>query len=359
MTESADHRPQHLPLAPGTRVLITGGAGFLGSHLAEALLDRGCRVAVIDNLSTGRFDNIRHLTPNARFSFAIDSITNEAVLDHLIGDCDLIYHLAAVVGVELIVKDPVSVLESNVFGARAVLAAANRYKKPVLITSSSEVYGKSERVPFAEDDDQVLGPTTRARWSYATSKTAIEHLGLAYHRRLELPVIIARLFNVVGPRQRARYGMVIPRFVRQALAGEPLTVYGDGRQRRSFCDVSDAVRALVLLAEHPQARGRVFNVGATREIAIRDLAGLVLRLVTGEPPSSERITLVPYDRVYGPGFEDMQRRLPDVSRIQALTGWRPTVPLEDTLRRVIASLGGPAAGRPIASPAVAGDGENA
>lgn len=332
-------------LADGARVLITGGAGFIGSHLADALVARGCRVAVIDNLSTGRFENIRHLAQDAHFSFAIDSITNESVLDHLVQGCEVIFHLASAVGVELIVADPVHVLESNILGSRAVLAAANRYKKPILVTSTSEVYGKSERVPFAEDDDRVLGPTTKHRWSYATSKAAIEHLSLAYHRQMELPVVLARLFNTVGPRQRGRYGMVIPRFVRQALAGEPLTVYGDGEQRRCFCDVADVVIAMIGLMEHGGAIGRVFNIGATEEIRVRDLAILVRRAVAtfrGQPlPDTEDgIVFVPYDQAYGPGFEDMRRRLPDIRRIQELIGWRSETPLDATLEKVIAARAG-------------------
>lgn len=335
-------------LAAGARVLITGGAGFIGSHLAEALVRGGCRVSVIDNLSTGRFENIRHLTRDAHFSFAIDSVANEAVLDHLVQDCDLIFHLASAVGVELIVADPVHVLESNIFGTRAVLAAANRYLKPICITSTSEVYGKSERVPFAEGDDRLLGPTTKNRWSYATSKAAIEHLSLAYHQQMDLPVTVVRLFNTVGPRQRGRYGMVIPRLVRQALAGEKLSVYGDGNQQRCFCDVSDVTRAMIDLAQHDAAVGRVFNIGSTREISIRALAELVLQQVAEHrqqpvPNAGENITLVPYETVYGKGFEDMRRRLPDISRIQAAIGWQPSIPLEETLRRVIAERAASAA----------------
>ena len=325
-------------LGRGARVLITGGAGFVGSHLAEALIGRGCRVAVIDNLSTGRFENIRRLQQDAHFSFAIDSIANEAVLDHLVRDCDVVYHLASAVGVALIVADPVHVLETNLFGTRSVLAAANRYRKKVVITSTSEVYGKSVRVPFAEDDDRVLGPTTKARWSYATSKAAAEHLGLAYHRQMNVPVVIARLFNTVGPRQRGRYGMVVPRFIDQALAGEPMTVYGDGAQQRCFCDVVDVVRALIGLGEHPDAVGCVFNVGSTREVSIRSLAELIRDRVAARsvaPAARSEIDLVSYQQAYGAGFEDMRRRLPDVRRIEALIGWRPEIDLEETIDRVI------------------------
>lgn len=342
-------RPQ--PLVDGVRVLITGGAGFVGSHLADALIARGCRVSVIDNLSTGRFENIRHLVPDAHFRFAIDSVTNDSVLDHLVGDCDAIFHLASAVGVELIVSDPVHALESNIMGTRAVLTAANRYKKPLLMTSTSEVYGKSERVPFAEDDDRVLGPTSKARWSYATSKAVSEHLCLAYHQKNELPVVVARLFNTVGPRQRGRYGMVIPRFVAQALAGERLKIFGDGEQQRCFCYVTDVVEGLIGLMEHPGAIGRVFNVGSTREISIRALAIAVLEAVdryhgTSRDDLEAQLSFVGYDQAYGPGFEDMRRRLPDIRRIGDLTGWGPTTSLEDTLTKVIADRSGGSVARP-------------
>ena len=316
-----------------TRVLITGGAGFIGSHLAEALLARGATVTVIDDLSTGRLSNIQHLTPHPAFSLAIDTITNAMVMDRLASECDAIVHLAAAVGVELIVHDPVRTIETNILGSHAVLVAAARYRKPVLIASTSEVYGKGIRVPFSEDDDRVLGPTTRARWSYAESKAIDEFLGLAYHKQLGLPVTIARLFNTVGPRQTGRYGMVIPRFVRQALAGEPLTVYGDGTQTRCFCNVSDTVRALLALLDAPMARGEVFNVGSTEEVTIHALARKVLALV-GRDPDETR--LVPYAEAYEPGFEDMLRRVPDIRKIGRLVGWTPQIPLAETLEQVVA-----------------------
>ena len=315
------------------RVLITGGAGFIGSHLTEALLAAGKQVSVLDDLSTGRFENIAHLVGRPGFSFAIDSITNHMVLDRLASECQVIVHLAAAVGVQLIVEHPVHTIETNIMGTEAVLQAASRYKAKVLIASTSEVYGKGIRVPFREEDDVVLGPTNKSRWSYAASKMVDEFLALAYHQSRGLPVVIARLFNTVGPRQTGRYGMVIPRFVKQALAGEPITVFGDGRQSRCFCDVSDTVRALVDLASHPQAIGRVFNVGSTDEVTILDLAERV-KGITG---SASAIQLIPYDQAYAPGFEDMRRRVPDISRIHALTGWRPQRTLDEILTDVATS----------------------
>ncbi|NOX61694.1 MAG: NAD-dependent epimerase/dehydratase family protein [Chloroflexi bacterium] len=314
--------------------LITGGAGFIGSHLAEALLESGQRVTVLDDLSTGRFENIAHLVGHPRFRFAIDSITNAVVLDRLASECHVIVHLAAAVGVQLIVERPVHTIETNIMGSEAVLQAAARYRAKVLIASTSEVYGKGVRVPFSEDDDVVLGPTSKSRWAYAASKMVDEFLALAYYREKGLPTIIARLFNTVGPRQRGRYGMVIPRFVSQALQGEPITVYGDGQQSRCFCDVSDVVRALMGLAEHPQAVGRVFNVGSTEEVSILELAQRV-KAITG---SDSPIEFIPYDQAYAPGFEDMRRRVPDTTRIRRLLDWEPRVSLDEILARVAASL---------------------
>ncbi len=310
--------------------LITGGAGFIGSHLAEALLADGHHVTIIDDLSTGRFENIAHLQGRPGFRFAIDTITNEIVLDRLASECNAICHLAAAVGVDLIVRRPVYTIQNNVMGTEAVLRAAVRYRVPVLIASTSEVYGKGARVPFQEDDDVVLGPTSRSRWAYAASKMIDEFLGLAYHREMGLPVVIARFFNTVGPRQTGRYGMVVPRFVKQALQGEPITVYGDGQQSRCFCDVTDVVRAIKGLMAHPEAVGRVFNVGSTEEVTIEALAHRV-KAVTG---SNSPIVYVPYDQAYAPGFEDMRRRVPDISRIQALLGWTPQIPLDETLARI-------------------------
>lgn len=314
--------------------LVTGGAGFIGSHLTEALLGRGWRVSVLDDLSTGSRDNLRHLAPGERLRFVEGSVLDRERVERLVEDCDVVVHLAAAVGVERIIDGPVDTIEINVVGTHHVLRAAALRRTRVLLASSSEVYGKSEAVPFPEDGDRILGPTTRLRWSYATSKAVGEHLGLAYHRQAGLPVTVVRPFNTVGPRQSGRYGMVVPRFVRQAVRGEALTVYGDGRQRRSFCDVRDVVAAVVSLLERDDANGEVFNVGSEDEIEILELARLVLRLATGGAADA-RIELVPYDRAYGPGFEDMRRRQPDTAKLRRLTGWRPRIALEQTVRELI------------------------
>ena len=313
------------------RVLITGGAGFVGSHLAEALLDRGDEVFVIDNLSTGSIHNIAHLKDHPRFHYTIDSITNEPLLAELIDRADTIVHLAAAVGVKLIVEAPVHTIETNVHGTEVVLKHANKKKKLVLIASTSEVYGKSGEVPFREDADLVLGPTAKHRWAYACSKMIDEFLALAYWKERKLPVIIVRLFNTVGPRQTGQYGMVIPNFVRQALAGEPITVFGDGTQSRSFTYVGDVVRAMVALVDEPRAVGQVFNIGNGTEITIADLANKVKQLTE----SSSAIVRVPYDEAYEAGFEDMPRRVPDISKVRALVGYQPTVELDEILTRVI------------------------
>lgn len=311
--------------------LITGGAGFIGSHLAGALLQRGDHVTVIDNLSTGRLENIAHLMEHSRFRFAIETITNEVVMDRLVSECEVIFHLAAAVGVELIVRDPVQVIETNVLGTRAVLTVANRYRKKVLLASTSEIYGKNTDVPFDEENDRLLGPTTRARWSYSASKAIDEFLGLAYHRQKGLPVVIFRLFNTIGPRQTGQYGMVVPRFAQRAVRGEPLEVYGDGQQSRCFCDVTDTVNAIIGLSEHPGAVGHVFNVGSTEEITILDLARKILALA-GESRGTrargaDRIVLVPYSQAYEAGFEDMRRRVPSIGKIKAAIGWQPAIRL--------------------------------
>jgi UDP-glucose 4-epimerase len=313
------------------RTLITGGAGFIGSHLADALLDAGHRVIVIDNLSTGSMDNITHLKGRAGFEYVIDTVENESLLAELIDRSDVVFHFAAAVGVKLIVEQPVHTIETNVHGTEIVLKHANKKKKLVVIASTSEVYGKSEQVPFREDSDLVMGPTPKHRWAYACSKAIDEFLALAYWKERKLPVIIVRFFNTVGPRQTGQYGMVIPNFVRQALAGEPITVFGDGTQSRSFTHVRDVVDALLKLVAEPKAVGQVINIGNTEEVTIRELAERVRRL-TG---SSSPIKLVPYDEAYESGFEDMPRRVPDLSKAAAMIGYTPRHTLEDILTQVI------------------------
>jgi UDP-glucose 4-epimerase len=317
-----------------SRSLITGGAGFVGSHLAGELLQRGEEVFIIDDLSTGRIDNVESLKRNPKFHYVIDSVNNEPVIAELIDRCDVVYHLAAAVGVKLIVESPVNTIETNVHGTEVVLKHANKKKKTVLITSTSEVYGKSTAVPFREDQDLVLGPSTKGRWSYACSKAIDEFLAIAYWHEKQLPVIIVRLFNTAGPKQTGRYGMVIPNFVQQALNNDPITVYGDGQQSRAFGYVGDIVRALADLARHPQAVGEVFNIGNTTEITINALAEMIKQM-TG---SKSEIVHIPYDHAYEQGFEDMPRRVPDISKIQRLTGYQPSVDLEGILERVIASF---------------------
>jgi UDP-glucose 4-epimerase len=328
---------RHKPPIAATRALITGGAGFIGSHLAEALLARGDRVSVIDDLSTGSLDNITRFMDHPRFDYTVDQVTNSVVIDQLVSESDVVFHLAASVGVELIVEGPAQVIENNIFGTHAVLEAAMRHRTKVLLTSTSEIYGKNTKLPFAEDDDRTLGPTINARWSYAESKAIDEFLALAYHSRMGLPIVIVRLFNTVGPQQTGQYGMVVPRFVRQAITGQPLTVFGDGQQSRCFCDVADAVRAIIGLTDSPDAIGRIFNVGSTSEITIEALARTVLTLVDGEGADANQIVFVPYEEAYEVGFEDMRRRVPDISRVRHLIGWEPRIPLEETLRRVIAT----------------------
>ncbi|MBA2304670.1 MAG: GDP-mannose 4,6-dehydratase [Acidobacteria bacterium] len=313
------------------RVLITGGAGFVGSHLAEALLERGDEVCVIDNLSTGSIDNIAHLKGLPRFEYTIDSVSNEPLLAELIDRADTVVHLAAAVGVKLIVEQPVHTIETNVHGTEVVLKLANKKKKLVVIASTSEVYGKSTTVPFSEDADLVLGPTSKHRWAYACSKLIDEFLALAYWKERKLPVIVVRLFNTVGPRQTGQYGMVIPTFVRQALAGQPITVFGDGTQSRSFTYVGDVVWALIALINEPKAVGQVFNIGNGHEITIGDLASKVKAMTA----SSSNIVPIPYDQAYESGFEDMPRRVPDITKINRLVGYQPTVELDETLERVI------------------------
>ena len=314
-------------------ILITGGAGFIGAHLAEALLERGETVTVLDDLSTGSWENIQRLRGHPRFGFAVDTLTNEQVLDRLAGAADAIVHLAAAVGVQLVVERPTETIETNVLGTHAVLAAARRYRCRTLIASTSEVYGKSTKLPFMEDDDLVLGPSSRSRWCYAASKLLDEFLGLAAHREYGLPVTIMRFFNTVGPRQTGRYGMVVPRFVRAALQNAPVPVYGDGTQSRCFCHVADTVRAIIALMERPEATsGEVYNIGNTEEVTIRQLAEAVIERTS----ATGGIKQIPYNEAYAPGFEDMQRRVPDTSKIHAATGWQPRLTLNDILRDVIA-----------------------
>jgi UDP-glucose 4-epimerase len=313
------------------KALITGGAGFIGSHLAERLLQDGHEVAVLDNLSTGSIDNIDQLKTCARFSYTIDSVTNESLLAELIDRCDVVFHLAAAVGVKLIVEQPVHTIETNVHGTEVVLKHANKKKKLVFIASTSEVYGKSVDVPFRESADLVLGPSAKHRWAYACSKLIDEFLALAYWKERKLPVVIVRLFNTVGPRQTGQYGMVLPTFVRQALAGHPLTVFGDGTQSRSFTYVGDVVDALVKLMGEPRAIGQVFNIGNTGEVTIADLAARV-RQMTG---SNSPIHLVPYSEAYEEGFEDMPRRVPDISKVAELVGYEPKLALDEIIQTVI------------------------
>ena len=311
--------------------LITGGAGFIGSHLSDLLVGRGCQVTAIDDLSTGRTENITGLRGQANYQFVRESITNLQVLDRLTSQADIVIHLAAAVGVKLIVEDPVHTIRTNIMGSEAVLTAAKRYGCKVLIASTSEVYGKGTAASFCEEDDCLLGPTTHSRWAYATSKMVDEFMGLAYHHQYGLPVVILRLFNTIGPRQTGRYGMVVPRFVRRALMGEPLEVYGDGSQSRCFTDVADVVGAIAGLAEHPEALGQVINIGATEEITIQALAERILQL----SGSRSAIQHVPYDEAYAPGFEDMARRVPNIEKIQSLLGYNPKYSLDQTLQRVI------------------------
>ena len=313
------------------RALITGGAGFIGSHLADRLLAAGHTVSIIDDLSTGAIENIAHLKDRPGFSYVIDTIANAPVLAELVDDSDVVFHLAAAVGVRLIVEEPVRTLETNVHGTEVVLKHANKKKRTVVVASTSEVYGKSTAVPFREDGDLTMGPTVKHRWAYACSKAIDEFLALAYWKERRLPVIVARFFNTVGPRQTGRYGMVLPNFVRQALAGQPITVYGDGSQTRCFGYVGDVVGALVALVQEPRAVGEVFNIGNDQETTIRDLAVRV-KALTGSP--SEIVT-VPYDAAYEAGFEDMARRVPDLTKIRTLIGYEPKVGLDQIIEEVV------------------------
>jgi UDP-glucose 4-epimerase len=325
------------------RVLITGGAGFIGSHLSDRLIEAGHRVTAVDDLSTGRLENIAHLEGAPGFQFVHESIMHETVMDRLASDCDVIYHLASAVGVELIVSRPVEVIERCVLGTEIVLKTAHRYKRKVLITSTSEIYGKNAKVPFSEEDDRQLGPTTKSRWSYSCAKAIDEFLALAYHKEKHLPVVLVRLFNTVGPRQTGQYGMVVPRFVQQALAGKPITVYGDGSQQRCFGYVGDIVGALTGLMEHPAAVGQIFNIGNTEEVSILQLAERIIKLTN----SSSKIKLIPYEEAYEAGFEDMSRRIPDLTKVNALIGYNPTVSLDEIISRIAAHFRESAAAEPV------------
>lgn len=315
-------------------VVITGGAGFIGSHLAEALLARGDSVVALDDLSTGRLTNINSLLQHPGFRFVLETVSNELVLDRLVADADIVYHLAAAVGVDLIVANPVKTIETNILGTEVILKVAARYGKPLFIASTSEVYGKNNQVPFREDADMVFGATTRSRWCYACSKAIDEFLALAYHRQSRLPVVIGRFFNTVGPRQTGQYGMVVPRFVRQALLGEPITVYGSGEQVRCFCHVKDVVAAIIPLMHKPEALGQIFNIGSSDGISINQLAEKVRATVGSKSP----IVHIPYDKAYEVGFEDMLVRVPDTTKIRKLVAFEVTRSLDQILADVAAHI---------------------
>ncbi|MEQ8674912.1 MAG: GDP-mannose 4,6-dehydratase [Aggregatilineales bacterium] len=315
-----------------TQVLITGGAGFIGSHLAEHLLAKGQHVTVIDNLSTGRFENIEHLVSNPNFRYAIEDIRNIHVIDRLVSECDIIYHLAAMVGVQKIISEPINTIEVNVGGTEVILQTARRYRRKVMIASTSEVYGKGVKVPFQEDDDRLLGPTTRNRWAYAASKAIDEFLALAYYKEVNLPIVLFRLFNTVGPRQTGQYGMVVPRFVQWALNDEPLRVYGTGDQTRCFGNVFNVVEAIGTLAETPNVEGQVYNIGSNEEVSIMTLAQKVIKRAN----SNSEIQLIPYEEAYEPGFEDFQRRVPGIDKIKQAINWQPTTELDETIDQIIA-----------------------
>ena len=316
---------------PGGKYLVTGGSGFIGSHLTETLLRRGDHVVVLDNLSTGRLANLDHVGADPGFKFVHGSVLDELMVDELVHECDIVVHLAAAVGVKLIVDQPLRSLTTNIRGSEIVIEAAHRYRRKILFASTSEIYGKNSGGPLAEDADRILGSPTVARWAYSEAKAVDEVLAYAYHKERGLPAVVARLFNTVGPRQSPSYGMVVPRLVRQALVGEPLTVFGDGTQTRCFCHVSDVVDAVVGLLDHPDAVGDVFNVGSSEEISMLDLARRIIDLTRSE----STIHLVPYEEAYEPGFEDMQRRVPSTAKLEALTDWRPTKTLVQILADMI------------------------
>ena len=313
------------------KVLITGGAGFIGSHLSGDLLHRGYDVSIIDDLSTGSITNVHHLKQNPKFHYVIDSIMNESLMAELIDECDLVFHLAAAVGVRLIVEDPIRTMHTNIQGTEIVLKLANKKKKKVILASSSEIYGKGDNIPFREDEDINLGPTIKNRWSYACSKAIDEFFSLAYWRKYKLPVVIVRLFNTVGPRQTGQYGMVIPTFVQQALAQNPITVFGNGKQTRCFAYVSDVAQGMIELALHPKAVGEIFNLGSNEEISIEKLAGLIKEMAD----SSSLIEHISYDDAYEEGFEDMRRRVPSLEKAKQLIGYSPQVKLDEIINKVI------------------------
>jgi len=315
------------------KYLITGGAGFIGSHLADELLRRGNHVVVIDDLSTGAMENIEHLRYRPGFRYVIDTVMNRHLSAELVDQCDVIFHLAAAVGVRLIVESPVKTIETNVSATELILGLATKKRKKVLVTSTSEVYGKSQKLPFSEQDDLLIGPPDKGRWSYACSKGLDEFLALAYWREKKLPTIVVRLFNTIGPRQTGHYGMVVPTFIRQALAGEPITVFGDGSQSRCFGWVGDIVNALIALSDHPEAVGKVFNIGNNEEVTILELAQRVKKIVGSKSP----IRMISYDQAYETGFEDMHRRIPNLERIRQLVGYKPTKTLDQMLESIVLS----------------------
>jgi len=319
-----------MPTKP-KKILITGGAGFIGSHLAEKLLGMGKKVFVIDDLSTGCLKNISHLRKNKNFYFKQGNILERKRLEKLIKKCDQIYHLAAAVGVKTIMEKPLDSFLNNIKGTEIVLSLASKYKKPVLFTSSSEVYGKNDSLPFKEEDDRVYGSAYNDRWGYALSKGADEFLALAYFREKNLPVIVVRLFNVIGPRQSEAYGMVVPRFIKQALRNQPITIYGDGYQTRCFTDIDDIIEVLITLMDHPKVIGQIFNLGSDQEVRIKDLAQKIKFLTQ----SKSKIIYVPYDKVYGRGFEDMRHRKPDLTKIKKLINYQPKITLEESLKKII------------------------
>jgi UDP-glucose 4-epimerase len=314
------------------KILITGGAGFIGSHLADSLIADGHKISVIDNLSTGKYSNMKHLISNPNFSYTIDSVLNKDVLEKLIKNCDQIYHLAAAVGVKYIIDNPLLSLKTNIAGTENVLELANKYKKKVLIASTSEIYGKANKVPFTEEDDRLLGSTHISRWSYSSAKAIDEFLALAYHREKKLPVVIVRCFNTVGPRQTGQYGMVVPKFVKNALLNHPITVFGDGKQSRCFTDVADVVEGFIKLMNNKKAMGRIFNIGNDEEITIEELA----HKIKGLTNSRSKIEHIDYNEAYEEGFEDMMRRVPDLTKIKNLIGYKPKYNLEKILDRIVA-----------------------